>query len=50
MKKGQAGTAVTADQPMGRKQYEKALLGLQVELCTLQDWVKEKGAAGGRSL
>src|SRR5215475_6641586 len=27
-----------------RKQYMKALRGLQVELCALQDWVKEEGA------
>jgi polyphosphate kinase 2 len=28
---------------MKRKEYEKALRALQVELCALQDWVKEKG-------
>src|SRR5262245_6997531 len=28
---------------MKRKAYEKALTKLQVELCALQDWVKEKG-------
>jgi polyphosphate kinase len=33
----------TADQPMKRKEYEKALRALQVELCYLQDWVKEQG-------
>jgi polyphosphate kinase 2 len=33
----------TADKAMKRKEYEKALRSLQVELCTLQDWVKEKG-------
>jgi polyphosphate kinase 2 len=32
-----------ADEPMKRKEYEKALRFLQVELCALQDWVKEKG-------
>jgi polyphosphate kinase 2 len=32
-----------ADKPMNRKEYEKALRTLQVELCMLQDWVKEKG-------
>src|SRR6516162_2434458 len=32
-----------ADKPMNRKEYEKALRTLQVELCLLQDWVKEKG-------
>jgi hypothetical protein len=29
---------------MRRKSYEKELHALQVELCHLQDWVKEKGA------
>src|SRR5262249_40589685 len=33
----------TAKEPMKRKAYEKALRALQVELCALQDWVKEKG-------
>ena len=33
----------TAKEPMKRKEYEKALRALQVELCALQDWVKEKG-------
>jgi polyphosphate kinase 2 len=33
----------TADKPMKRKEYEKALRSLQVELCILQDWVKDKG-------
>src|SRR6478752_5718867 len=28
---------------MKRKQYEKELRKLQVELCRLQDWVKHKG-------
>jgi polyphosphate kinase len=28
---------------MKRKEYEKALRELQVELCALQDWVKQKG-------
>jgi polyphosphate kinase 2 len=28
---------------MGRKEYEKELRRLQVELCKLQDWVKHKG-------
>src|SRR5215472_12863233 len=30
-------------EPLKRKQYMKALRELQVELCALQDWVKEKG-------
>ena len=29
---------------MKRKAYEKELRELQVELCALQDWVKDKGA------
>ena len=33
----------TAREPMKRKDYEKQLRALQVELCVLQDWVKEKG-------
>jgi polyphosphate kinase 2 len=33
----------TADKPMKRKEYEKTLRTLQVELCALQEWVKEKG-------
>src|SRR4029079_1671949 len=28
---------------MKRKEYEEALTKLQIELCALQDWVKEKG-------
>ena len=28
---------------MGRKEYEKELLKLQVGLCELQEWVKQKG-------
>ncbi len=34
----------TTDERMKRKPYEKALRALQVELCVLQDWVKEHGA------
>jgi polyphosphate kinase 2 len=33
----------TADEPLKRKQYEKELRALQVELCALQDWVKKHG-------
>jgi polyphosphate kinase len=33
----------TARKPMKRKEYEKALRKLQVELCALQDWVKHNG-------
>ena len=33
----------TAKEPMGRKEYDKALRALQVELCGLQEWVKHKG-------
>jgi polyphosphate kinase 2 len=33
----------TTDKPMKRKQYEKELRTLQIELCALQDWVRENG-------
>lgn len=33
----------TIEERLKRKQYEEALRALQVELCALQDWVKEKG-------
>jgi polyphosphate kinase len=33
----------TVNEPMKRKEYEKALRTLQVELCVLQDWVKDQG-------
>jgi len=36
--------AVRANGKMKRKVYEKELRKLQVELCRLQDWVKETGA------
>jgi polyphosphate kinase 2 len=36
-------TVSGANEPLKRKEYEKALRVLQVELCALQDWVKEKG-------
>ena len=32
-----------AREPMDRKDYERALRELQVELCALQEWVKHKG-------
>src|SRR3974377_1447790 len=35
--------ATNADGKMKRKAYEKELHKLQVELCRLQDWVKETG-------
>jgi polyphosphate kinase 2 len=34
----------TDDGRLKRKAYEKALRELQVELCALQDWVKQEGA------
>ena len=34
---------MTSDEPLKRKEYEKELRELQVELCALQEWVKEKG-------
>ena len=33
----------TIKKPIKRKEYEKQLRKLQVELCALQDWVKHKG-------
>jgi polyphosphate kinase len=33
----------TVSKPMKRKEYDKALRKLQVELCALQDWVKHSG-------
>ena len=33
----------TGKSPMSRKEYEKELERLQVELCKLQEWVKHKG-------
>ena len=33
----------TAPPPMKRKDYEKELRKLQVELCALQDWIKHQG-------
>src|SRR5215472_12237711 len=36
--------AVRANGKLKRKVYEKELRKLQVELCRLQDWVKETGA------
>ena len=33
----------TANEPMNRKDYETAMRSLQVELCTLQDWVRQEG-------
>ena len=35
--------AAIARPAMGRKEYEKELRKLQVELCKLQEWVKQKG-------
>ena len=33
----------TADKPMKRQEYDKELRTLQIELCALQDWTREKG-------
>ena len=33
----------TIKKPIKRKEYEKQLRKLQVELCALQDWVKHEG-------
>jgi len=37
-------TAAKSPEKMSGKDYEKALLKLQTELCYLQDWVRETGA------
>ena len=34
---------MTSNEPLKRKEYEKELRTLQVELCALQEWVKEHG-------
>ena len=36
-------TLWSSETPMKRKEYEKELRKLQVELCTLQDWIKHHG-------
>jgi polyphosphate kinase len=33
----------TVDEPVKRKEYEKARGILQAELCALKDWFKEEG-------
>ena len=33
----------TAEKPMKRQEYDNELRTLQIELCALQDWVREKG-------
>ena len=33
----------TADKPMKGQEYDKELRTLQIELCALQDWIREKG-------
>ena len=33
----------SGDEPLKRKEYENELRALQVELCALQEWVKEHG-------
>lgn len=43
MKRAKTSKADTS-QKMSNKEYTKELRALQVELCRLQDWVKEKGA------
>ena len=34
---------MTSNEPLKRKEYQKELRAVQVELCALQEWVKEKG-------
>src|SRR5215472_1008039 len=41
--KKQKNSIVPAKTKMGRKEYERELLKLQVGLCELQEWVKQKG-------
>src|SRR5882672_4461355 len=36
-------SAVAVNEKMGRKEFERELRKLQIELCKLQDWVKHKG-------
>ena len=43
-KKHEAAEATAASDKMGRKEFEKELAKLQVELTRLQSWVKDKGA------
>ena len=43
-KKAEASRAGAKPEKMSRKDYEKELQKLQVELCHLQDWVRETGA------
>src|SRR5262249_21517110 len=33
----------TIDKPMKRQEYDKELRTLHIELCALQDWIREKG-------
>ena len=40
---GKKNHSEAADQKLKRKDYEKELVKLQAELCTLQAWVKHKG-------
>ena len=43
LKKPDGGAQPKSKEQMGRKEYEKELRKLQVELCKLQDWVKSEG-------
>jgi polyphosphate kinase 2 len=43
-KKGQPGKSDLKPEKMSTKDYERQLQKLQVELCYLQDWVRETGA------
>jgi polyphosphate kinase 2 len=43
-RKADAASGKAKPKKMSRKQYEKKLHKLQVELCYLQDWVRETGA------
>src|SRR5262249_19579732 len=39
----ETGPMRTTDKPMKRQEYDKELRTLQIELCALQDWIREKG-------
>jgi hypothetical protein len=48
-KKHEAADATAASGKMSRKEFEKELTKLQVELTRLQTWVKDKGARPGKN-
>src|SRR5262245_38633235 len=42
-REGEEKSMSATKEPLKRKEYERELRSLQVELCALQEWVKEKG-------